>query len=112
MTKHADEIFRLVVKHYRELAGLREADADTFQDTVLWMAEHTRTLPRNFIRAFCMRFKFLRIENIRRHIPLTYDVGDDAEPYVEKTSDISDTELINNIRNAISEEEKETETGV
>ena len=112
MTRHADEIFRLVVRHYRELAKLREADADTFQDTVLWMAEHTRTLPRNFIRAFCMRFKFLRIENIRRHIPLTYDVGDDAEPYVEKTSDISDTELINNIRNAISEEEKETEPGV
>ena len=108
MTKHADEIFRLVVKHYKELTRLREFDADTFQDTVLWMAEHTRTIPRNFIRAFCMRFKFLRIENIRNHISLTYDVSDDSEPYTEKTSDISDTELINDIRNAISEEEKET----
>lgn len=112
MTKHADEIFRLVVKHYKELTRLREFDADTFQDTVLWMAEHTRTMPRNFIRAFCMRFKFLRIENIRNHISLTYDVSDDSEPYTEKTSDISDTELINDIRNAISEEEKETEQGV
>jgi hypothetical protein len=39
-------------------------------------------------------------------------VSDDSEPYTEKTSDISDTELINDIRNAISEEEKETEQGV
>jgi len=109
MTKHADEVFKLVMSLYRELAPLRETDADTFQDTVLWMAEHTRTMPKDFLRAFRMRFRFLRIENRVRNISLTHDVQDLSEPYREVTSDVSDKELIDSIRNAISEESQEAE---
>lgn len=111
MTKHADEVFKEITTHYDELARLikDDADRDAFQDTVLWMATHPHS-GGNFVRRFRIRFHFIRIENLRQsHVQLDRDVADTSEPYTEKTSNEYATDIIDEIRNAILEEESTAE---
>jgi len=108
MTKPADEVFRLIVEHYAELYALvkTDADRDAFQDTVLWMATHTRA-SHDFVRKFRIRFRFIRIENhLSGVVPLTSEVPDNSEPYTEKTSDEHVEDIINELRDAILAEEE------
>ena len=112
MTTQADEVFRKVLEHYNELLSLikTEDDKDTFQDTVLWMATHSHA-GGHFVGRFRTRFRYLKIENHSRLIPLTREVADPSQPYEEKTSNEREDVVLQELHHAILTEEKEAIAG-
>ena len=94
----------LLLANYQRLRMLvvTQDDEDVFIDTYLWMREHP-SYWEGFVKNFCVRFRLIKVEGYLkpRHLPLTYDVADDREPYREVTTDEHAEDILEDLKNAI-----------
>lgn len=94
---------------YTGLATLRRIDADVFQDTYIYLYNHSRTIaPKSpletpeaaFSRQFRMRFSFLLREKRARpaSIPVTEEPADTHTPYTEPKSDETAADFLSRLK--------------